>query len=278
MPTANDSPGSPASSAQIARPAPGRTGGHGSEPASTPSITVFISVACGAGRSGEPNVKALPRSSTVPAIAQQANAAPRNWPNCWRAGVAPTSQPVLRSCEMSPAFDAAIQTTVPAVRMAARADGSFQPRSTKTIETPSSVTSVIADVGFDDTPIRPTMREETTTKQTPKIATPIAAINRGAKVILPAKSPGTTTSVMTTTSGTTATTHAGTSRAVRSPKPIEAPTARTPRATAAKELHIVGSARATATSPAAATAPAPMKRTCFDQICPAVSAATGPLP
>src|ERR1041384_3968669 len=107
---------------------------------------------------------------------------------------------------MSPAFDAAMQTTVPTVRIAARADGSFHPRSTNTAATPSSVTSVIADVGFDDTPINPTMRDETTTKQTPKIATPIAAMSRGVNDMLPAKRPGTATSVTMIASGTTTTT------------------------------------------------------------------------
>src|SRR5437762_1588653 len=150
MPTANESPGNPAMIAQIASADPVPTSPHGSEPASTPSITVFISVACGAGSSGEPNVNALPSSNTVPAIAQHANAAPMNCPNCWRAGVAPTRNPVFKSCEMSPAFDAATQTTVPTVRIAARADGSCQPHSTKMTETPSSVTSVIAEVGFDE--------------------------------------------------------------------------------------------------------------------------------
>src|SRR5258708_19136009 len=161
--------------AQIESAEPVPTSAHGSEPESTPSMTVFISVACGAGRSGEPNVKALPRSSTVPAMAQQAHAAPRNWPNCCFAGVAPTMNPVFRSCEMSPAFDAAIQTTVPTVRIAARAEGSVQPQSTKTTDAPSNVTSVIAEVGFDETPISPTMSDDTTTKQTPHIATPMAA-------------------------------------------------------------------------------------------------------
>src|SRR3954447_6158837 len=214
MPTANARPGSPAISAQIVSAAPTPTSPHGNEPESTPSITVFINVACGAGSAGEPNVKALPSSSTVPATAQQANAAPMNCPNCCRAGVAPTRKPVFRSCEMSPAFDAAMQTTVPTVRIAARADGSCQPRSTNTTETPSSVTSVIAEVGFEETPIKPTMRDDTTTKQTPKIATAIAAIRRGTSDILPASRPGTATRVTMTASGTTATTHAGTSRSV----------------------------------------------------------------
>src|SRR5205814_6754985 len=116
---------------------------------------------------------------------------------------------------MSPAFDAATQTTVPTVRIAARADGSCQPHNTKITETPSSVTSVIAEVGFDDTPINPTIRDETTTKQTPKMATPIDATSRCTKFISPASSPGTATSVMITASGTTTTTHAGRSRSVR---------------------------------------------------------------
>src|SRR3954454_11536076 len=261
MPTANASPGSPAINAQIVSAAPTPTSPHGSEPASTPSMTVFISVACGAGNSGEPNVNARPRRSTVPAMAQQAHAAPRNWPNCCFAGVAPTRNPVFKSCEMSPAFDAAMQTTVPTVRMAARADGSVQPHSTNTTDAPSSVTSVIAEVGFEETPISPTMRDDTTTKQTPKIATPSAATSRGPEAMLPASSPGTPTSVMTTASGTTSTIHDGTSRSVRgafSPSVIATPLRRRPRMPAANELAIVGSALITATIPAAATAPAPM--------------------
>src|SRR3954452_5277621 len=261
MPTAKERPGRPAMMAQIESAEPVPTSAHGSDPESTPSITVFINVACGAGSSGDPNVNARPRRSTVPAMAQQAQAAPRNWPNCCFAGVAPTRNPVFRSCEMSPAFDAAMQTTVPTVRIAARAEGSVQPQRTKTTDAPSSVTSVIAEVGFEETPIRPTMRDETTTKQTPKIATPSAATRRGPKAMLPASNPGTPTSVMTTASGTAITIHDGTSRSVRgavSPSAIETPLRRRPRMTAANELAIVGSALITATIPAAATAPAPM--------------------
>src|SRR5216684_1569914 len=162
---------------------------------------------------------------------------------------------------MSPAFEAAIQTTVPTVRMAARADGSVQPHITKTTEAPSNVTSVIAEVGFDDTPISPTIRDDTTTKQTPKIATPSADTSRGQKAMLPASSPGTATSVMTTASGTTTTTQDGTSRSVRGvlwPSFMASPPPRSPRITATNELAMVGSPLITATIPAAATAPAPM--------------------
>src|SRR3954451_2597507 len=211
MPTAKESPGRPAMMAQIESADPVPTSAHCSEPDSTPSMTVFIKVGCGAGSSGDPNVKARPSRSTVPAMAQQAHAAPRNWPNCCLAGVAPTRNPVFKSCEMSPAFEAAMQTTVPTVRMAARADGSVQPHSTKTTEAPSSVTSVIAEVGFEETPISPTMRDETTTKQTPKMATPSAATRGGPKAMLPASNPGTATRVMTTAIGTTTTIQDGTS-------------------------------------------------------------------
>ena len=81
-------------------------------------MIVFISVACGAGM--------LARAERVGAAEQQhrrgdrpaRERAPISWPSCWRAGVAPTSQPVLRSCEMSPAFDAATATIVPTVSTA----------------------------------------------------------------------------------------------------------------------------------------------------------------
>ena len=74
----------------MARPPPLRTSPQGSAPASTPSTIVFIRVAWGAGISFEPKVYAVPRRMIVAATAQQANDAPINWPNCWRAGVAPT--------------------------------------------------------------------------------------------------------------------------------------------------------------------------------------------
>src|SRR5580765_3466063 len=159
---------------------------------------------------------------------------------------------------MSPAFEAAMQTTVPTVRMAARADGSRQPQSTKTTETPSSVTRVMADVGFDDTPMRPTMRDDTTTKATPNTATPMAATRRGTNDMWPASNPGTATSVTMTISGTSTTTQEGMSRSVRSGAWVPGPGSRVPvtsgpvpvtgdprpasprrpRSTAANELHI----------------------------------------
>ena len=222
-------------------------------------MTVFMSVACGAARSSEPSPYALCSANTVAAMPQHAKAAPRNCPICCFAGVAPTSCPVFRSCEMSPALDAAMQTTVPTVRIAARAEGSVQPQATNTTDTPSSVTSAMPEVGLDETPMRPTMRDETTTNASPKIATPQAATKRGPALMPPASRPGMANSAITTRAGPASTIQPGTSRSVRGtacsvpPLPL-----RSPAMTAARERYMVGIERATVTMPASATAPAPM--------------------
>ena len=53
---AKASPDTPQSTAPRASPPPESTSPQGRSPDSTPSMTVFISVAWGAGTSGEPNV------------------------------------------------------------------------------------------------------------------------------------------------------------------------------------------------------------------------------
>src|SRR3954465_3231859 len=250
-PMANASPETPQSMAPMATPPPERTSPQGSSPESTPSMMVFISVAWGAGSSRAPNVQALPNSSTVAATAQQAKAAPRSCPSCCFPGVAPTRYPVLRSCEMSPALDAAMATTVPTVNTAAFAPVAVQPISANTVATPSSVTSVMPEVGCDETPTSPTMRAATATKSTPNTATPSAQTARGQKVMSPAKTPG-----MRQTSGTSAmapkTKLPGRSRSVLTPELFR------PRATAVKAPTMVGRPRSTVRIPATATAPAPM--------------------
>src|SRR5262245_28552066 len=115
---------------------------------------------------------------TTAAMTQHATHAAISWPYCCRHGVAPTSQPVLRSWLMSPAFDAATQTTVPTVSTAACAATPFQPSATKMPAVPASVISAIAEVGFDDTPITPTRRDDTGTNRKPNSATPSAAAQR----------------------------------------------------------------------------------------------------
>ena len=239
--------------AAMATPPPLSTRPQGSAPASTPSMMVFMRMACGAGRSREPKVQARPSRRTVAATAQQAKAAPISWPSCCRAGVAPTRYPVFRSCEMSPAFDAAMATTVPTVRTAARAAPLVHSAAAKTVATPSRVTSVIPEVGCEETPTIPTMRAATATKRTPKIATPAAQTARGSGPISPEKMPGTRKQRSGTAAIAEKTNHPGRSRSRSTPADL-----RKPRATAAKAEAMVGSPRATVTIPATATAPAPM--------------------
>jgi hypothetical protein len=158
---------------------------------------------------------------------------------------------------MSPAFDAATQTTVPTVSTAARASRSRQPSRKKTADVPASVISAIADVGFDDTPIHPTRREDTGTNRNPNSATPSAAKILPWSGRWPAKRSGIVASATTSRAMPSRSTGAGRSRSVRSPPPA-ALFLLNPEATAANERTIVGAVRHTVTSAAAATAPAPM--------------------
>ena len=95
---------------------------------------------------------------------------PASSPICCRRGVAPRMKPVLRSCDVSPAMDAATQTTVPTMRTVALPARSVQPARKNTRLTPSSVAMAIPDVGLEVTPTRPTIRELTVTKKNAKIA------------------------------------------------------------------------------------------------------------
>ena len=61
---------------------------------------------------------------------------------------------------MSPAIDAAIQTIVPMVKAVTFPVRSVQPINLNTSPVPNSVTITMPDVGLDETPIIPTMREK----------------------------------------------------------------------------------------------------------------------
>jgi hypothetical protein len=116
----------------------------------------------------------------------------------------------------------------------------------------------MAEVGFDETPMRPTIREATTTNARPKTATPSAERNRGPVAMSPARRPGTAKSTITTNTGVPRTIHAGRSRSVRGASVPLTPVAPTSRRTAAIDAYMVGIERTTVRIPAAATAPAPM--------------------
>ena len=93
--------------------------------------------------------------------------APIRIATCCFQGVAPTRKPVFRSCEVVPPLDDAMQTT-PAIESAVtRYSGPTQPSTTKIRQARSSVAIVIPEIGFDDEPITPVIRELTVTKRNP---------------------------------------------------------------------------------------------------------------
>ena len=104
--------------------------------------------------------------------------APTRIETCCFHGVAPTRKPVLRSCEVVPPLDEAMQTT-PAIESAVRRySGPIQPSRTKIRQVRSSVAIVIPEIGLDDEPITPVIRELTVTNRNPKRTIMPAPINR----------------------------------------------------------------------------------------------------
>ena len=110
------------------------------------------------------------------------------------------------------------------------------------------------EIGLDDEPMSPVMREETVAKKKPKTRMSTAAM------MLPwLGSPGVTVRKIASSSEPPSTTTIGTSRSVRDCVPCPTPAEksfRLPRA----DATIVGIVRASVMRPAASTAPAPMYR------------------
>src|SRR5262249_23246775 len=86
---------------------------------------------------------------------------------CWALGVAPTRKPVLRSCEVVPPLDDAMQTIAAIDSAGTGYCSRTQPRRTKIRQVISSVAIVIPEIGFDDEPISPVSRELTVTNRKP---------------------------------------------------------------------------------------------------------------
>ena len=94
--------------------------------------------------------------------------APTRMATCCFHGVAPTRKPVFKSCDVVPPLDDAMQTT-PAIESAVkRNSGPTQPSRTKIRQTSSSVAIVMPEMGFDDEPITPVIRELTVTNKEPE--------------------------------------------------------------------------------------------------------------
>src|SRR6516225_4365351 len=86
-------------------------------------------------------------------------------------GVAPTRNPVFRSCEVVPPFDAAMHTTPPIDRATTLSTGLVMWNVRKIKQVSARVATVIPEIGLDDDPISPVNRDETVTNKKPKIST-----------------------------------------------------------------------------------------------------------
>ena len=117
-----------------------------------------------------------------------------------------------------------------------------------------SVAMVIPEIGFDEVPIKPVMREDTVTKRKPKMMTRIAARKFPCIGIF-----GATTRKIASRNDPPSTKVVGRSRSVRSLVSVPAPAPKSLMPSRA-EATIVGSVRPSVMSPAASTAPAPIYR------------------
>ena len=93
---------------------------------------------------------------------------------CWYFGVAPTRNPVFKSCDVVPPFEAAIQTMPPIESAVTKYGGAVQPMIRNTKQVKSSVATVIPEIGFDDEPTSPVSRDDTVTNRNPNATIRIA--------------------------------------------------------------------------------------------------------
>ncbi|OQA03688.1 MAG: hypothetical protein BWY67_02400 [Bacteroidetes bacterium ADurb.Bin397] len=85
--------------------------------------------------------------------------------------------PVFKSCDVAPAFAAAIQIILPTTKAIGSNTLPVQPTAIKINAVPMSVAIVIPEIGFEELPIIPTIRLETVTKKNPNITTRIPINN-----------------------------------------------------------------------------------------------------
>src|SRR5579885_700920 len=94
--------------------------------------------------------------------------APTRMDNCWLRGVAPTRNPVLRSCDVVPPLDEAMHTTAATMRAVSMAATPVRPRINKLRHVLKSVAMVMPEMGLDDEPPPLDSRDDTVTKRNPK--------------------------------------------------------------------------------------------------------------
>src|ERR1700674_1385940 len=86
---------------------------------------------------------------------------------CCDFGVEPTRKPALRSCEMVPPFDDAMQTMPPIESAETKQGAADQPMSRKMRHVSKSVAIIMPEVGQEDDPTSPVSRDDTRTKRKP---------------------------------------------------------------------------------------------------------------
>ena len=155
----------------IATQTPIRISDHGSSALMIPSTSIFIIVACGAGIASDPYPHALSRSCNTNPIAAAETTTPIISPICCFFGVAPTINPVFKSCEQSPAI-AAMTQIIPPIAMAPVIPSTpVVPVAFRSNVAIRSVAIAIPDTGLLEDPMSPTIREETVAKKNPNTIT-----------------------------------------------------------------------------------------------------------
>src|ERR1039457_3323141 len=144
-----------------------------------------MSHACGAARKV---CRIVFMSWSVKPMAMVETAMPMRKAKRCNLGVAPTMNPVFKSCEVSPASADAMQTTPPMVMASAPNAGAVQPLTRKMADVAMSVAMVMPEMGLAELPMRPTMRELTVTKRNPKKTMRMDAARLG---MMPTWAPGT---------------------------------------------------------------------------------------
>src|SRR3954469_1884687 len=98
---------------------------------------------------------------SVKPIATTETATPMMSASCCLAGVAPTRKPVFKSCEVLPALADAMQTTPPMLMASAKNAGAVHPMTKNMAHVAMRVAIAMPEMGFEDVPINPVIREET---------------------------------------------------------------------------------------------------------------------
>src|SRR5258708_8905308 len=140
--------------------------------ADTPGGRLLMVSGIFAGRNSS-NPRFIPIS--VQPIATTETATPITSANCCFAGVAPTRNPVFRSCDVLPALAEAMHTTPPILIASAAKAEPVQPMTRNMAQDAIRVAIALPEIGFYDVPINPVLLEATVTKRKPKLTTSIAA-------------------------------------------------------------------------------------------------------